>query len=585
MFSTGARHLLALLLTLTVLLGAAVMGGAAAFADETQSADANQADEDRQLALIESAFSGLKQPDGETVWYYTVTDLDHNGRLELIAASQHPQSRATNLHVWEVSADRSALAECALAKDAGESFPDILTDASDTYFSAAAGAWHYLFYDHVVLSDTEVYTVKTAVTLKDGTIGYVAYATEHTVVTNGSRDVTHTDANGAAITPEQYNAAGHDALAGTARSSTNFEWLTADKAADPAKLADSYQVFMGRKAASEDFPVPQPAALSASPTPAPAPQSQVYLTITKNPTNENHTEGETAYFVAAASAYESLSWTFIAPDGREYPAQTMQSMWGTVSGQNSTSLSVANVTTAMNGWGAYCTFYYMGQTARTATAWLYVSARQTPPAGDYDGTVTDYSDSSVTIDVENTVTTTISRGICDIDGELYVGAYATLYWDGRNVTYCHVYGSQPTPGSMDGNAYEGGGGYAIDLANGSQVYADAWLCSVSGTFYSGAPCVVYYTGSPSAENITHVDIYGSDDPSGPIVGVMYCPHCGAELPVTRMDYCPYCGWPLWDDDDDPDDIGGGNVIYDPDGNGFTDWNSVPATGDFGEADG
>lgn len=579
MVTTGARHLLALLLTLTMLLGAAALGGAAAFADEVQSPAADQSDEDRQLGLITSGFSGFKQLDGETAWYYTVTDLDHNGRLELIAASQHPQSRATNLHVWEVSAERSALAECSLAKDPEESFPDILTDAADTYFSASAGTWHYLFYDHVVLSDTEVCTVKTAVTLKDGTICYDAYAVEHTVVTGESREVTHTDADGAAITPEQYNAAGHDALAGTARSSTNFEWLTADKAADPEKLADSFQVFMGRKAPSEDFPLPQPGALSG--TPAPTPQPLLCLTITKNPTNENHTEGETAYFVAAANTYDALSWTFISPDGREYPAQSVQSMWGTLSGMNSPSLSVANVTTAMNGWGAYCTFYCMGQTARTATAWLYVSARQAPPVGNYDGTVTDYSYDSVTIDVENTATTTISRGICDIEGELYVGAYANLYWDGQNVTYCHIYGSQPTPGSMDGSAYEGGGGYAIDLANGDQVYADAWLCSVSGNFYDGAPCVVYYTGYPSAENITHVDIYGSDDPQGPVVGVMYCPHCGAELPVTRMDYCPYCGMPLWDDTDDPGDIiVGGGAIYDPNGGDLTDWNSVPDTGDF-----
>ena len=557
MRTIGARQMLALLLMLTMLLGAAAMGGAAAFAAEIQNAPTDQADEDGQLALIKSRFASLKQPDGENPWYYSVTDLDHNGRLELIAASQHPQSRATNLHIWEVSADRSTLMECGLAKDPEESFPDILTDAADTYFSASASAWHYLFYDHVVLSDTEVYTVKTAVTFKDGKIDYESYAVEHTVAADGRRDVTHTDANGAAISADQYNAAGHDAMAGCARSSTNFEWLTADKADDLTKLSDSFQVFMGRKAPSEDFPVPQPAALSAA-SASPAPQPQLYLTITKNPTNENHTEGETALFVAAASAYESLNWTFVAPNGREYTAESVQSVWGTVSGQNSTTLSVANVTTVMNGWGVYCTFNYRGQTARTATAWLYVSARKAPPAGNYDGTVTDFSYSSVTINVENTVSTTVSRDICDIDGELYVGAYASLYWDGQNVTYCRIIGSQPTPGSMSGNAYEGGGGFAIDLANGDQIYADAWLCSVSGTFYNGAPCDVYYNDYPIADNISHVDIYGSDDPPVPVVGVMYCPHCGAELPVVQMDNCPYCGYPLWGDGgDDPGEFIGG----------------------------
>ena len=30
-------------------------------------------------------------------WFYAVTDLDHDGKLEFVAASQHPQSRSTNL--------------------------------------------------------------------------------------------------------------------------------------------------------------------------------------------------------------------------------------------------------------------------------------------------------------------------------------------------------------------------------------------------------------------------------------------------------------------------------------------------------
>ena len=47
--------------------------------------------------------------------------------------------------------------------------------------------------------------------------------------------------------------------------------------------------------------------------------------------------------------------------------------------------------------------------------------------------------------------------------------------------------------------------------DGTEVFADAWICNVSGNFYNGAPCTVYYTGSPSTNTVYQVDIYGSYD--------------------------------------------------------------------------
>ena len=60
-----------------------------------------------------------------------------------------------------------------------------------------------MFYDNVVISDYDVYTVKCSVSMDDGVIGYVPYAVEHTQINNGLRNVSHTDANGFAISPEQ----------------------------------------------------------------------------------------------------------------------------------------------------------------------------------------------------------------------------------------------------------------------------------------------------------------------------------------------------------------------------------------------
>ena len=472
------KNYLSILLILAMLFSLTLCVGAEAFADDSTATP------EEQLKLLASHVNSLKQNDDTNTWYYTVVDLDHDGCLEFIAASLHPQDRSTNLKIWTVSKDATSLTECNLDKDTEESFPDIMTDTVDTYHVKDTDTWYYMVYDNVVLSNSEVYTIKTAVNLKDGIVSYEPYAVEHTVLQNGMRNISHTDINGIAVSAQQYNASGTDAYAGAERSNTAFEWLTGDKVGELDRLTESYEVFLGTREPTEVFPVPKPEALDATipetnpavapvpvPTPAPVqPDQPTWLTITKNPTNENRRVGGNAIFVACANAYESLSWTFVSPNGGEYtPASFLSGSSAYISGEYSTTITVSNLESWMNGWGAYCTFYYKGQTARTSTAYMYVS--DNPPAPPTP---------------------------------------------------------QPSYGSMSGTAYEGGAGYAIRLQNGTEVFVDSWNCKVEGQFYDGCSAVVYYTDYPSNANIYRADIFGNmgliilpDDSQGGWAGMHY----------------------------------------------------------------
>ncbi len=514
------KNILSILLTLAMLLS--LFTGASVFADDVPA-------ESQQLELIASQIDSLRQDDSVNTWYYTVADLDHNGLLEFLAASLHPADRSTNLKVWTVSEDGASLAEVTLDKDEDESFPDIMTDTADTYYVKDTDTWYYMVYDNVILSDTEVYTLKTAVDLKDGSIDYQTFAIEHTVLMNGMRNVSYTDSNGFTISAEQYNASGVNAFAGADRSNTAFEWLTADKIGDPDSLTESYEVFLGTREPTETFPVPKPAALddsgtdpAPSPAPQPTPPDPGWLIITKNPTNENRTVGGNAIFIACANAYESLNWTFVSPDGGEYSPWNFASITGTaVSGESSTTITVYNLQTWMSGWGAYCTFYYKGQTARTSTAYIFVSApAPTPPPQPTYGTMsgTAYEGGGgYAINLQNGTQVYVDSWKCNVEGQFYDGCSAIVYYtdypSNETIYRADIYGNQglivPTNGSMNGTAHEGGGGYAIDLANGTQVYVDGWKCNVEGQFYDGCSAVVYYTDYPSSENIYSVDIYGN----------------------------------------------------------------------------
>lgn len=606
-----AKSTLSILLALAMVLSFAVTGVQA----ETLSA----ADADAQLNTIFATMGSFKQTGTTAAWRYAVTDLDHNGQLELVAAALHPVDRSNNLKVWELSADSSSFQECKTVVPEGESFPDILTNSADTFFDTGSNTWSYVFVDHIALSDKEVYDVNCSVTLKDQAVSFTQHAISHTEMVNGVMTTSYMDNNGISISPDVYNNSGVNAHAGAVKSSTNFGWFSFEEATELSVIKDSYAVFTGEKepdkttspkpGVTPTVAVPvqtQAPQATTAPVATAAPQQQqkvTYLTVTKNPTNENRKTGDTALFVANATIFDSLTWTFVAPNGGEYSVQNFRNVFSgsTVSGEYTTTLAVGKLQADMSGWGAYCTFYYNGQTAKTSTAYINITNKGQPAStqdvyGSASGTA--YHDTAYTVYIvlQNGVDAHVNGSICNlVYGTLVDGCSCTVYYVAHpNGTYdiysVDIYGSsspytpstltpQSTYGSMSGKAYSGGGGYAINLSNGTQVYADAYLCNVSGYFYEGADCTVYYVAySTGGYDIYSVDIYGQSGPAGggwagsnypyeeydytyDNAGNMYelhdaynddgstystitCPNCGREVSMA-YESCPYCGYPIW----------------------------------------
>ena len=366
---------LCLALALVLLLSCGAWTGTTEAAAETVGTGTATA-YDAQISLIFAQRNTLLQDDGNFPWYYSVMDFDHDGKLEFFAAAQHPTDRSTNLKVWEVNADMSGMTDCIITKDPEESFPDIITDTADTYHDTQTDTWSYMFYDNVVVSPANVYTVKCSVSMRDGMIGYQPYAVEHSELVNSMRYVTHMNSNGLPISAAQYNAAGTDSFVGAKRSTTNFDWFKAEELKDESRLADSFAVFAGTKAAPETSPIAAPPILQHDEL-APV-QGQAgdvgatYMIIIKNPTSEKKKTGQSLSFVAGANVYDSAVWTFVSPDGGEYDIEFFQAhfVYSDIGGAYGPTLTISNLDSYMDGWGAYCTFYFKGQTARTSTAWI-----------------------------------------------------------------------------------------------------------------------------------------------------------------------------------------------------------------------
>ena len=530
------KKLTALFLALVMALGCAC--GGAAFADEAAASPAPAAPApaetpavqipegaDEQIQLIFSQFGSLRQDDTDSRWSYAVTDLDHDGRLEFLAAAIQGEGRFTTARAWRVKADRTGIEELTVKVPQGGSFPDIIIDAADTFHDADTGYWYYMFNDQVTVSTKEVYANKSAIALVDTELQYFTYAYQHNEWINERMVTTFTDRQNNIITPEEYNSVGSAIFGHMDRSSTYFDWFLAADAANAGRFADSYAVFIGLK---------QPPKPEATDVKTPKPDTySTFLLITKNPTDEYHTEGETAWFVANAENWSTATWTFVDPYGSECSWQSFNNRFpnSSVSGGDSPNVSISNTEVSMSRWGAYCTFYGNGQTARSTTAYFNISARQ-PAYGQMDGVVTDAMMSTVTIALDNGDTVQLLKDICQIDGNLDYGCAATVYYrdypSRDNIYSCYIQGSYdpPDPGyGQIGATFVGAtmSGSGFNLDNGSYVTVPFSLVSSYGNVTYGDSATVYYSGGyPSADTIYHVDVYGTagdqdepDDPDGP----------------------------------------------------------------------
>lgn len=400
---------------------------------------------DEQIRLIYANLTALSKDDETTKekWYYALTDLDHNGCLEFITANIKGSEFYTYAYIYEVGADLSSFTQCDMGVKEGDPFVDIISASADTFYDKDSDTWYYMFTEGYADNTDKYYAVKCSVSLKEGYVTPAAYAKETTESINGVTVATYLDMEDKIITPDEFNDAGNNKFAKCEKNSTNFDWFRMDEVKSVARLTESYEVFAGLRQAEKKVEI--------VPAPTPTPASK-FLMITKNPTSEySLQEGDRCWFVSYADNASSLVWTFVSPSGGEYSAQSFEYQFPqcNVSGENTVNLCIENVCEAMSGWGAYCTFYGNGQSARSSTAYMsvkYVPEPTPVPTREPDvwnnstGYVSDFLMSSVTIYLPEFGTSVqVLKDVCTVWGSLDYGCEAVVCYKGYYPTESSIY--------------------------------------------------------------------------------------------------------------------------------------------------
>ena len=105
------------------------------------------ADPQEQIKLLANSVDIWRVPNDLEYepYYYTVTDLDHNGRLEIIGASTQGTGIYTYGVVYEVGADFSSVQECMTPCKENSDLPELIMNSAPAAYDEAAHSYDYLF--------------------------------------------------------------------------------------------------------------------------------------------------------------------------------------------------------------------------------------------------------------------------------------------------------------------------------------------------------------------------------------------------------------------------------------------------------
>lgn len=413
--------------------------------DNIQAASAAEA----QITLMFNNLAALSSDTATQAYSYTITDLDHNGRLEFASAITEGTGLYTTGRLFEVNADYKGLTEYSLTSSGNKYLPDVLTSSAQSYTDKKTGTISYIFPDETRTSTAESTEQLEAVSLSNGVFSVNVLGTKSTYPYNGFQIVECKDANGTEITPFEYNALAEKAYADCENRTVYFDWFKLSDATGVQRLKDSYSVFTGEKKLVQEAP-----AQTAAPDIVYVTSNPYQLIITKNPTSETVFEGGNAMFIANAENYNYITWHLVSPNG--YTVYTMnEAVWQfqglTVQGDGTTKLVLCNCPLSLSGWSVEAVF--SGNKGQVTSSRAYITVNKAARARLYASPSNgyfEYSDQPIQLisnpgdrihyEMYRSGNIPMGSGEVQSGGYCYIGAIADQRYD--VYLYAYVVGDQ-----------------------------------------------------------------------------------------------------------------------------------------------
>lgn len=196
------------------------------------------AEEQRRILEDNRSLWTFVEDDYSPDWYYAFTDLDHNGLLEVLAASTQGSGMFTYAHFYEVLPDGSGIRNLYHADEDVEGiddWPEIVLESIPCYYAPASDCYYYVCTNTTRDGAAHSISQIAALSLRDGVAEWEYLACMDIQMTDaGEEKTTYEDAERNSITEEDYNSVVEKRFAGMEQSEFRPEWtaITQSSAAE-----------------------------------------------------------------------------------------------------------------------------------------------------------------------------------------------------------------------------------------------------------------------------------------------------------------------------------------------------------------
>ena len=206
-----------------------------AVAESIIAPDVPPIEEQRRILEENRSHWTFDEEDYTPDWYYAFTDLDHNGLLEVLAASTQGSGMFTYVHFYEVLPDGSGvrnLYQTDEEADGPDAWPEIVLDSIPCYYDSSSDRYYYVCTD--VFRDGAAHSISTitVLSLKDGVAELEYLASMEIEMTDAGEQKTYMDGKGNPITEEEYNKAVENRFGGMEQSELKPEWNAIEASED-----------------------------------------------------------------------------------------------------------------------------------------------------------------------------------------------------------------------------------------------------------------------------------------------------------------------------------------------------------------
>ena len=228
------------------------------FASLVSSAFAEQVTAEKQLQFFFDNLSQYRLTGDDTklneAW--TVTDLDHDGYVELLLTATDETDSCKILRGWTYSEEKQKVVDFEAELPQEVYNQSVLENTAETRYNPENDTWSYLISSELKLTKDDIYLFRCLISLKDGVLAYQTLPTEHTVTLNGNPETSWLDQTGTMVASAAQGDPAAALLTGERKADTGFYWLRLSDITAPSALSDSFGVFSAEETAAPP-PVPQ----------------------------------------------------------------------------------------------------------------------------------------------------------------------------------------------------------------------------------------------------------------------------------------------------------------------------------------